>query len=225
MTDPRHVRAAAGVVRPVLERFARGYFDLAVTGRDHIPRAGPVVVAANHFSHIDPPLVTVVARRQVRYIAVDELWGNSRVLDMLTGYFGAIPTDRDGYPVTALRTAIRHLEAGGAMGIFPEGARAVHWGERSPKRGAAWLAWITGSPLVPVAIHGSDGTMAPGDLRLRRTAVRVWVGEPMWWFDYADRIDPLAAMTIDWADWVGDRLAPWLPRPQGDAEETTADRP
>lgn len=209
MADPRRVRAAAGVARFALGRFARSFHDLTVTGADHIPKTGPVVLAANHLSHVDPPLVSVVARRQVRYIAVDELWGNYRLLDAFTGFFGAIPTDRDGYPVAALRTAIRHLEAGGAMGIFPEGARARYWGERTPKRGAAWLAWITGAPLVPIAIHGTEGTLAPDDRRFRRTAVRVWVGEPMWWYDYADRIDPLAAMLRDWEAWVGERLAPW----------------
>lgn len=209
MSDPIRVRAFMTLSDVPRRLFARSFFDLDATGTARIPPKGPVILAANHFSHLDPPLVTHIARRNVRYIAVDELWGNSRLLDRLTGFFGAIPTDRDGYPIAALRTAIRHIEAGGAMGIFPEGARARVWGELAPKRGAAWLGWITGAPIVPVAIHGTDGTMTPDDRVFRRTAVRMWVGEPMWWFDYVDRIDPLEAMMEDWAAWVGGRLEPW----------------
>ena len=97
------------------------------------------------------------------------------------------------------------------MAVFPEGRRVAHWGENPPKRGAAWLAWMTGAPLVPIAVHGSEGTLAPGDLTLRRTSVRVWVGAPLWWHRYGDLVDPLGAMMTDWHEWVDARLRPWWP--------------
>ena len=189
---------------------ARLYWDLSVTGREHLPAGGPLVVACNHVSHLDPPLVTQAVGRNVRYIAVDELFGMSRFFDWLTGFFGAIPTDRDGYPIGALRTAVAHLHEGGVMGIFPEGARARHWGELAPKRGAAWLAWMAGAPMVPMAIHGTDRALTPDDRTYRRTSVRIWIGRPLWWYDYVDRVDPLGAMMDDWARWVTERLEPWL---------------
>lgn len=199
------------LIRPPVGLAGRLLFDLETTWEEEVPQEGPVVVAANHFSHIDPFLVTKAANRHLRYIAVDELFGRSRVFDLITGFFQVIPTDRDGYPVHALRTAIEHLEAGGAIAVFPEGRRVIHWGENPPKRGAAWLAWMTGAPLVPIAVHGSEGTLAPDDLTLRRTSLRVWVGAPLWWHRYADRIDPLGTMMADWHEWVDARLRPWWP--------------
>jgi 1-acyl-sn-glycerol-3-phosphate acyltransferase len=68
---------------------------------------------------------------------------------------------------------------------------------------------MTGAPLVPVAIHGTEGALGPREPRIRRTAVRVWVGPPLWWFEYADRVDPVGAMTEAWRRWIDDRLAAW----------------
>jgi 1-acyl-sn-glycerol-3-phosphate acyltransferase len=210
MSDPLAVRALVRATRLPRDVITRLYWDLSITGREHVPDTGPAVVACNHLSHLDPPLVSQAVGRNVRYIALDELFGTSRFFDRLTGFFGAIPTDRDGYPVGALRTAIAHLHDGGTMGVFPEGARARRWGELPPKRGAAWLAWMGGAPLVPMAIHGTDRTLTPAHRGFRRTAIRMWIGQPLWWHEYADRVDPLAAMMGDWADWVSERLAPWL---------------
>jgi 1-acyl-sn-glycerol-3-phosphate acyltransferase len=221
MADPLSTRVVLKATELPRRLFSRVYWDLSVSGREHLPSSGGFVVAANHVSHLDPPLLTqAVGGRNVRYIAVDELFGKSRLFDWLTLFFGAIPTDRDGYPVGALRTAVAHLHDGGVMGVFPEGARARRWGDLAPKRGAAWLAWMGGAPLVPMAIHGTDGSLTPDDLTFRRTAVRIWIGPPMWWYDYADRVDPLAAMMDDWVDWVTDRLMPWLSiAPDGPLDE------
>jgi 1-acyl-sn-glycerol-3-phosphate acyltransferase len=196
-------------LRPAV-RFAAGtVLDSEVTGRENLPEDGPVVVAANHFSHLDPVIVGMVPNRSVRFIAVDELFGNHLAFDVFTKFFGAIPTDRDGVPLGALKEAISHLDGGGIVGLFPEGRRVEFWGETEPKRGASWLAWMTGAPLVPIAIHGTEGTLAPGETGIHRTAVRVWVGPPLWWHEYADRVDPLGTMTETWRLWIDDRLAAW----------------
>lgn len=189
---------------------SRFLFDLEVTGSENLPDRGGVVFAANHFSLVDPFVVSVALGRHVRYLALDELYGSSRMLDGVLGFFRAIPTDRVGYPVGALRTAIDHVTAGGAVGVFPEGRRVEYWGEDHPKRGAAWLAWMTGAPLIPVAVYGSGGTLGPGDERFRRTSVRVWMGPQLAWYDYAGAEDPLGAMMSDWHAWVDGRLDPWM---------------
>ncbi len=198
------------VARPPARLAARMYFDLDVTGAEHLPSDGPVVVAANHFSHLDPPLIGVSLARDFRFLAVDELWGKNRGLGWALRHWDAIPLDRDGYPVGAMRAAIEHLEAGEVLGLFPEGRRVERWGVDDPKRGAAWLAWMTGAPLVPVAIIGTQHAMTPLDASLRRTSVHLWVEEPIWWFEYADRVDPVGSMTADWFDAVDQRLSPWM---------------
>ncbi len=202
-------RSVHRVFRHPTRLVARTYFDLSVTGRDNVPDTGPVIIAANHFSHLDPPLISANLDRYVRFLAVDELFGQWKAFDAVMGFFEAIPLDRDGYPVRAMRTAVGHLLEGEAVGLFPEGRRVERWGEDPPKPGAAWLAWMTGAPLVPVAIHGTKHSLAPGERGFHRTAVHMWIDPPIWWYDYKEHIDPLAAMMHDWYEVVDGHLAPW----------------
>jgi len=191
---------------------ARGLLDLEVSGTENIPKRGPLVVAANHLSHLDPPLVVNAVGRLVRFIAVDELFGNHLAFDVVTGFFGAIPTDRDGVPLRALEEAVAHLRGSGTVGVFPEGRRVEYWGETEPKRGAAWLSWMGGAPLLPVAIHGTERTLGPVNRGIHRTAVRIWIGEPLIWHDFVDNEDPLGSMTDAWSGFVDSKLGAWWPR-------------
>lgn len=198
------------VATPPTRFVSHMYFDLTVTGAQHVPKSGGAVLASNHFSHLDPPLIGLHSDRDVRFLAVDDLFGQSKLLDGALGFWNAIPLDRDGYPVRAMRLAIEHLEAGEVLSLFPEGRRVEKWGVDDPKRGAAWLAWMTGAPLIPVAILGTQHTMTPLDAKLRRTAVRIWYEEPLYWHSYADRVDPVGSMTADWFDAVDKRLSDWM---------------
>lgn len=201
--------AVARVANVPLRALANGLLDFDVTGTDKIPHGGPLIVASNHLSHLDPPLVVNALGRLIRFIAVDELFGNHLGFDIVTGFFGAIPTDRDGVPVRALEEAVDYARSGGAVGVFPEGRRVDYWGETDPKRGAAWLAWMTGAPLLPVAIHGTQRTLGPVNRGLHRTSVRLWFCEPLMWHDFADRVDPIGAMTEAWRDAIDAHLGPW----------------
>lgn len=187
----------------------RTFFDLEVSGARNLPDDGPVVIAANHFSHLDPPLIGVHLDRYVRFLALDDLFAESRVFAGLLQFFGTIPLDRDGYPIKAMRESIGHLTSGGAVGLFPEGRRVERWGEDPPKRGAAWLAWMTGAPLVPVAIVGTQHSLAPGERAFRRTAVKIWIEEPIWWDAYRKEADPIGAMMDEWYAVVDDRVRHW----------------
>ena len=109
----------------------------------------------------------------------------------------------------AMRVAVEHLNDGGIVGLFPEGRRVESWGGDEPKRGAAWLAWMTGAPLIPIAIHGTMHSLSPDQTGFHRTAVHIWIDEPIWWYDYLDRVDPLGAMMDDWYRVVDTHLAPW----------------
>jgi len=207
-TRPRRVFDA--IASPPAKALSKLYFDMHVTGVEHIPAEGGFVLAANHFSHLDPPLLGAYSSRVLRFLAVDDLFGKSRMFDQTMSWFEAIPLDRDGYPVGALRTAIEHITTGNGLGLFPEGRRVERWGVDDPKRGAAWLAWMAGAPLVPVAIYGTQSTLSPVERAFRRSAVRIWYEEPLWWYDYADRMDPLGSMTADWFDIVDRRLSDWM---------------
>jgi 1-acyl-sn-glycerol-3-phosphate acyltransferase len=183
------------------------YLPLTRDGEEHVP-GGPFVVAANHYSHLDPVIVSLaIGRRPVRYLAVDELYGNSRFFDALTLWLGAIPMSRTRTPLRALRLALEELAAGGVVGLFPEGVRVWTWGEVPPKRGAAWLAARAGVPLLPVAIHGSGEAMGRGTARISRRPVHASVLEPILPADFPDTKERPAEMTRVWWQRIDAALA------------------
>ena len=192
------------LVAPAMRGLARWQFDYERLGAE-VPD-GSVVVAANHYSHVDPVVVTLTVKRQVRYLAVDELFGSSRFFDGLTHWLGAIPVSRTRAPLGALRTALAELASGGTVGLFPEGVRVWVWGESRPRRGAAWLARRAGVPLVPVAIAGTDQVMGRGGRGISRSRVTAVVCDPIFPADFSGAPDPLGAMTSEWTRRVGEAL-------------------
>lgn len=202
------MRAFVSVVRHPLGWLAWLLWDLEIIGQEHIP-AGPHVIAANHMSFIDPVLVTLVERRNVRYLAAAELFDKHPLFERLIRYFGAIPTHKDRPVVAAIRAALDEIDTGWPVGVFPEGRRVTHWREEPPQRGAAWLALYTGVPLVPVAIVGADGTLSHHNPRFGRGTVRVWVQPPINARDYLGYVDPIAAISQAWETSMGDRLDVW----------------
>lgn len=168
---------------------------------------GPVVVAANHYSHVDPVVVALTARRPIRFLAVDELFGSSRFFDNLTLWLGAIPMSRTRVALGALKMALAELAAGGTVGLFPEGIRVWRWGEVEPKRGAAWLARRAGVPMVPIALAGTDLVMGRGAGRIARSPVTGVRCEAIHPSEYEGHVDPVGAMTEEWRKRVGAALA------------------
>ena len=165
--------------------------------------AAPYVLASNHLSQLDPPLIGTVLRRPLIFLALDELTDANRFLAWATSTYGSIFVSRNRRPVAAVRAALRALDSGEPIGLFPEGRRAAKWGEEPIKRGAAWLAHRAGVPLVPVAISGTDRVMGI-DNKLRRGSVRVTVGPGL----YADQTasDPVAELMNRWRRWIDQRL-------------------
>lgn len=211
MTELSHIapRTMDRVLRLPNRIALRTFFDLEVEGSENLPRTGGAVIAANHFSHLDPPLIEINLDRYIRFLAVDELFDESKAFALLLDFFGTIPLDRSGYPIDAMREAIRHINGGGVLGLFPEGRRVERWGQDAPKRGAAWLARMTGAPLIPVAIIGTEHSLAPGERSFKRTAVKIWIEEPLLWTAYEDQPDPTSAMMKDWYLAVDARVHPW----------------
>jgi hypothetical protein len=68
---------------------------------------------------------------------------------------------------------------------------------------------MTGAPLIPIAIHGTRHSLSPGENGFHRTAVHIWIDEPIWWYDYLDRVDPIGDMMDDWYKVVDTHLSPW----------------
>jgi 1-acyl-sn-glycerol-3-phosphate acyltransferase len=130
-------------------------FSVEYHGVENVPASGPVVIAGNHPSYLDPALVALPVKRPIRYIAWDALF-KVPVLGALVKALGAFPVDlRRGRGEAAYREALRVLARGEALGIFPEGQRSDQGPMGELRTGAARLAIETGAPIVPVTIGGA----------------------------------------------------------------------
>jgi 1-acyl-sn-glycerol-3-phosphate acyltransferase len=156
--------------KAVVTAIVRTTFRFRVVGAEKVPRTGGLVVAANHLSNFDPPILGIALPRPVSYMAKKELFAMP-VIKQLIPRLNAFPVDRDAGGTAALRAALRMLKEGRCVGIFPEGGRNVT-GTNEEKAGAAFLAAASGVPVVPAAIVGTR--------KLRPFArVSVVFGEPM----------------------------------------------
>lgn len=155
---------------------ARGVWDTRVLGGANVPATGPVILAANHIGALDGPVVHGVVPRGTHILVKEEMFRGP--VGLLLRAAGQIPVDRtNGRP--ALAAALGVLRRGGAVGIFPEGARGRGDGGDS-RAGVAWLAVHGAAPVVPVAVLGTrrTGESVRHVPRPRRRLV-VAFGEPL----------------------------------------------
>jgi 1-acyl-sn-glycerol-3-phosphate acyltransferase len=132
----------------------RWWFRLRVQGAGKLPEHGPAVVAMNHESALDIPLVVTASRRPMTFMAKKELFKNGFASWSLHS-LGAFRVDRDRFDLVAVQRALAVLENGGVLGMYPEGTRSP--GQLLPfLPGAAWFALHAGVFLVPCSISGTE---------------------------------------------------------------------
>jgi len=146
-------------------------WQVEVTGRHHVPRSGPVILASNHMAILDGPMLIICSPRTSHALVKRELFqGPQR---WLLEAVGQISVDRDEVDPRAVKRSLAVLGAGRALAIYPEGKRG-RGDLATVKRGAAYLALCTGAPVVPVACLGtrsSVGTIESLPPRGQRIAV------------------------------------------------------
>jgi 1-acyl-sn-glycerol-3-phosphate acyltransferase len=133
---------------------ARAVWRARVFGAENVPLDGPLIVACNHVSYLDPPLMGCLCPRRISYMAKKELFRIPLLGAAITA-LGAYAVDRRGSATAAIRRSLTVLEGGGAVGIFPEGTRN-RGGEARPQTGVALLSSLAKAPVVPARIQGSD---------------------------------------------------------------------
>ena len=150
---------------------------ITVIGAENIPETGPIILAPNHRSYMDPPYLSLVTKRQLHLMAKDSLF-RVPVFGAYIKAMGAFPVKRGAADRGALKQAMAELKAGRVMGIFPEGTRAEPGTLLLGEKGFALVAKQTGVPVVPIALEGTDKVL-PKKGGLHRAHVTATVGKPM----------------------------------------------
>ena len=201
------------VLRRVLFRIG---LKLKVEGVEHVPPTGPLIVAINHTSFIDPMLVGTAMPRDVTMMAKQEAF-HIPIVGWFVKHYGAFPIQRGEVDRTALKKALDLLRDGGALLMAPEGTRSPDGQLQAGHDGLALIAARSNALVLPFAIAGAQ-FVSPNLKKLKRTPVQIHIGQPFRFETQngkASRAD-LAAMT----DQLMVRLAALLPpEQQGNYQE------
>jgi 1-acyl-sn-glycerol-3-phosphate acyltransferase len=165
------------VVKPLL----KALFKMRFVSRDRLPESGPVIIAGNHLSYMDPLMICIAEprTRPVHFMAKIELFNHGAFFNWLLRMEHGFPVHRGQVDRDSIVTASDILKRGGVVGIFPEGTRIRGGKQAEGQEGAAFLAVRTGALVVPVGICGSDRIQPPGDKHWHYVPLTAFFGEPI----------------------------------------------
>jgi 1-acyl-sn-glycerol-3-phosphate acyltransferase len=172
---------------PILRVFFRPW----VEGMENLPAEGPAILASNHLSFSDSIFLPLIAPRRITFMAKSDYFDGQGVKGRLTAFFmrsiGQVPVDRSGGKASeaAIKTALRILDAGGLLGIYPEGTRSPDAQLYRGKTGVARMALEAGVPVIPVAMIDTEKIQPPGKLFPKIMRVGIRIGEPLDFSRYA----------------------------------------
>jgi 1-acyl-sn-glycerol-3-phosphate acyltransferase len=167
-----YYRLLKSIVRFIFKLFT----DWEIVGLENVPPDGPFISVSNHTHWLDPPLIMTSLPRRVYPLAADK-WRRRPVIGQLIASVRAIFIVRGEVDRRALRKAMEALKQGKVLGIAPEGTRSKTGALQRGRGGAAYIACLTGVPLVPVGVIGIEKALS--ELRhLRRPQVKVVIGQP-----------------------------------------------
>jgi 1-acyl-sn-glycerol-3-phosphate acyltransferase len=172
----------------LIKLLARIFFRLRVVHRERMINHGPVILASNHESYLDPPLVGSVADRAIFFLARKTLLAGP-FFGWLLPKLNVIPVDQEGNDRSALKALIRILKAGEGTLVFPEGERTLDGRLRPPLPGLGFVIAKTLAPVVPMRIFGARKAWPRGSGRVRFCPITIVIGNPIF-FTAADLQPP-----------------------------------
>lgn len=160
------------------------FCGLKITGRTNIPRKGGCIIASNHVSYLDPPLIGSSVDRPTYFMGKSELF-KSKFSAWLFWGFNTFPVRRDIADHAAISKAVKLLKEGNVLVIFPEGGRNVD-GTKEIQLGVGFLSHLANVPVIPALIIGSDIALPHGAKFIRMHKVEVRFGEPIFPEEFAN---------------------------------------
>ncbi|MEI6107358.1 MAG: lysophospholipid acyltransferase family protein [Opitutae bacterium] len=187
------------------------WFRGEVVGLENFPREGSFFIAANHASHLDPPLVGSQIKKQMRFFARKSLW-NNRLIGWWLSQVETIAVERDSGDVGAIKRVLQALKDDRAIVLFPEGTRSPDGKLQKPKAGVGLMACKSGVPVVPCRVYDSFEAFGRGRLVPNfGIPVTIVFGQPLLAAEYDDPTAGKARYEVA-AQRIMDRIAA-LPRP------------
>ena len=160
------------MIRGVVRLIVAIILDVHLVGCQNVPETGPLIIASNHLSWADIPLIPAFLKRKVVYMAKEETFQGK--MGWFVRFLGAFPVKRGEADRQSLRTAEEQLKAGRILGIFPEGTRSKIHKLGKAHSGMGMIALRSGAPVLPVAIYGSEKAF-----KKFRPRIIITFGEPM----------------------------------------------
>ena len=178
-------------IRPLLKKVLR----VEVVGLDNIPQS-PCIVASNHRSNLDPPVLNMIFSEPLFFLAKEELF--KPPLGWLLKHMRAIPVRKNASDIETLEKVISILKKGCKVGIFPEGTRANPGEFMRPKPGVGLLAIKSGFPVLPVYIHGTDEVLPRGAILPKLgVSIKVIIGKPKVYKDVEPNLKNFRKVALD----------------------------
>lgn len=187
--------------------FLKSLFRCRVSGVENIPEEGGVIIASNHLSNWDPPVVGAYVPRNVYYMAKEELF-EIPVFGYIIRKLGAFPVRRKASDRAAIRTAIQLLENGNCLGLFPEGTRSKDGELKKPEAGIALIALKADVPVVPTAIIGTNRIFSKGSFFPQ---VKIRYGVPF----YMDKLQTDKGALQDFSQKIMDEIEKLIKEEKG----------
>ncbi len=156
----------------------RLFFRLRILHRDRMIESGPVILAMNHQSYLDPPIAGIATKRAIFFLARRTLL-EAPVLRWLLPKLNVIPVDQEGNDRSALKALIRVLKAGEGTLVFPEGSRSRDGNLQSALPGVGLVIAKTLAPVVPMRIFGANEALPRDGARLHLRPITVVIGQPI----------------------------------------------
>jgi 1-acyl-sn-glycerol-3-phosphate acyltransferase len=181
-TNVYHVPLQFKILRPVLKTLFRGIFRLLarvkITGVENIPYGQPYVVAMNHVSIFDPPLVAAFWPEELEIIGAIDVFAKPGQGQLLRLY-GVIPVHRGDYDRPLLTKIVSIVKSGRPLLIAPEGARSHDTAMRRAKPGIAYIVEKTGAPVLPVGLVGTTEDFWRRAIHGEKPALEMRIGQPV----------------------------------------------
>jgi 1-acyl-sn-glycerol-3-phosphate acyltransferase len=176
-TIGRRAKVIRSAIRWIIRLIFRLLARVNVSGLENVPRQGGILMAINHLSRVDPPLIYYLVGRNDASALVADSYKSNPFFSLMVYLVGGIWINRQEADIHALRLARAHLQGGGLLGVAPEGTRSHTGSLISAKTGVAYLADKADMPVLPAAISGTETAFAQL-FRLRRPQINVQFGVP-----------------------------------------------